>query len=131
MNRAIKGLGEIALRVADLDTMQRFYQDEIGLEFLRRFEHAVFFRIAEGHGGHAQVLALFDRGNAGLCGRELGHVDQWTISPSRSIWQISAILRLKLQKSGLIYIIRAGLFALFSSSAHCDLRPISYNRHKD
>jgi len=61
MNRAIKGLGEIALRVADLDAMQRFYQGAIGLKLLMRFEHAAFFKIAEGFGGHAQVLALFDR----------------------------------------------------------------------
>src|SRR5215217_4047029 len=59
--RAIKSLGEIALRVADLDEMQRFYAEVVGLELLRRFDHAVFFRIAEGYGGHTQVLALFDR----------------------------------------------------------------------
>ena len=28
--RRIKGLGEIALRVADLDAMQRFYQEVVG-----------------------------------------------------------------------------------------------------
>ncbi len=58
---SIKGLGEIALRVADLDAMQRFYQDAIGLTLMKRFEKAAFFRIAEGYGGHTQVLALFDR----------------------------------------------------------------------
>jgi catechol 2,3-dioxygenase len=57
----IKGLGEIALRVSDLDAMQQFYQEVVGLELLRRFDHAVFFRIANGYGGHTQVLALFDR----------------------------------------------------------------------
>ncbi len=61
MTRPIKGLGEIALRVSDLDGMQRFYQEVIGLELLRRFDNAVFFRLADGHGGHTQVLALFDR----------------------------------------------------------------------
>ena len=70
MIRPIKGLGEIALRVNDLDAMQRFYQDGIGLELMKRSENAVFFRIAEGHGGHTQVLVLFDRsqqpGYAGL-----------------------------------------------------------------
>jgi catechol 2,3-dioxygenase-like lactoylglutathione lyase family enzyme len=59
--RVIQGLGEIALRVNDLDTMQRFYAEVVGLELLKRFEHAAFFRIAEGYGGHTQVLALFDR----------------------------------------------------------------------
>ncbi len=69
MARTIKGLGEIALRVRDLDAAQRFYSDAIGLELLRRFEHAAFFKIAEGYGGHAQVLALFDRsGEPGYAG---------------------------------------------------------------
>ncbi len=57
----IKGLGEIALRVANLDAMQRFYTEVVGLPLLKRFPHAAFFKIADGYGGHAQVLALFDR----------------------------------------------------------------------
>ena len=57
----IRGLGEIALRVSDLDRMQKFYEEIIGLELLRRFENAGFFGLAEGYGGHTQVLALFDR----------------------------------------------------------------------
>ena len=69
----IMGLGEIALRVADLDAMQRFYQEVVGLELLRRFDHAAFFRIADGYGGHTQVLALFDRsGEAGYRGLDPG-----------------------------------------------------------
>jgi catechol 2,3-dioxygenase len=59
--RPIKGLGEVALRVNDLDAMQRFYQDVVGLGLLRRFDHAAFFKAADGYGGHTQVLALFDR----------------------------------------------------------------------
>jgi catechol 2,3-dioxygenase-like lactoylglutathione lyase family enzyme len=66
----IRGLGEIALRVADLNGVQRFGERAIGLELLRRFENAAFFRLADGFGGHTQVLALFDRraqpGSAGL-----------------------------------------------------------------
>ncbi len=59
--RAVRALGEIALRVKDLDSMQRFYEEVIGLELMKRFPHAVFFKIAEGYGGHTQILALFDR----------------------------------------------------------------------
>jgi catechol 2,3-dioxygenase-like lactoylglutathione lyase family enzyme len=59
--RPIKALGEIALRVTDLDAMQRFYEVIIGLELMRRTDNAVFFKIAVGYGGHTQVLALFDR----------------------------------------------------------------------
>src|ERR1700693_1843825 len=59
--RKIKALGEIALRVNDLDAMQTFYQDVIGLELMRRFPDSAFFKIADGYGGHTQILALFDR----------------------------------------------------------------------
>lgn len=56
----VKGLGEVSLRVRDLDAMHKFYEDVIGLEVLRRDESFVFFKIAEGYGGHSQILALFD-----------------------------------------------------------------------
>ncbi len=59
--RAVKGLGEIALRVNDLEKMQEFYENAVGLEVMKRFPAAVFFRVADGAGGHPQVLALFDR----------------------------------------------------------------------
>jgi catechol-2,3-dioxygenase len=36
--RRIKGLGEVALHVHDLDAVQRFYEQVIGLEVLRREE---------------------------------------------------------------------------------------------
>jgi catechol 2,3-dioxygenase len=57
----IQALGEVALRVNNLDRMQAFYTDIIGLELMRRFEHAAFFRIGNGYAGHTTVLALFDR----------------------------------------------------------------------
>lgn len=59
--KIIKGLGEIALRVNSLDTMQKFYQQVVGLEVLNRSDDAVFLKVAEGYGGHTQVLVLFDR----------------------------------------------------------------------
>jgi catechol 2,3-dioxygenase-like lactoylglutathione lyase family enzyme len=30
---------------------------------MRRFEHAAFFRIADGYAGHTAVIALFERGS--------------------------------------------------------------------
>jgi catechol 2,3-dioxygenase len=57
----IHGLGEVALRVLDLERMTRFYQEVVGLELWLRFEDGAFFRIADGFGGHTRVLALFDR----------------------------------------------------------------------
>jgi catechol 2,3-dioxygenase len=57
----IAALGEIGLRVRDLDAMHDFYQRVLGLEPLARFDDVSFFRIAAGYRGHTQVLALFDR----------------------------------------------------------------------
>ncbi len=62
-DRTIKGLGEASIRVKDLRVMQRFYEDVVGLEVLRQEEDYVFFKIAEGYGGHTQNLALFDAAN--------------------------------------------------------------------
>jgi catechol 2,3-dioxygenase-like lactoylglutathione lyase family enzyme len=58
---AIRGLGEIALRVNNPDEMQRFYEDVVGLTLMQRFPPVAFFKIADGFEGHTQILALFDR----------------------------------------------------------------------
>jgi catechol-2,3-dioxygenase len=58
---AVRGLGEIALRVNNLDAMQKFYEEVIGLPLMTRVPDCAFFKIADGYGGHTQVLALFDR----------------------------------------------------------------------
>lgn len=58
--RPIKALGEIVLRVKNLQRMQEFYENVIGLEILQRFKDNVFFKVAPGYGGHTQVLGLFD-----------------------------------------------------------------------
>jgi catechol-2,3-dioxygenase len=72
--RPIKGLGEIAFRVEDLDGMQEFYEQVVGLELMRRFPDSAFFRIAEGVAGHTQILALFDRtSRPGYAGIEPEH----------------------------------------------------------
>jgi len=58
---SVRGLGEIALRVNNLDAMQKFYDEVIGLPLMARVPNCAFFKIADGYGGHTQVLALFDR----------------------------------------------------------------------
>jgi len=72
MNRTkskIKGLGEIAFRVNDLDAMQTFYSEVVGLPLLKRFDNTAFFKISDGIEGHTEVLALFDRSDeAGYIG---------------------------------------------------------------
>ena len=62
-DRRVKGLGEVSIRVRDLDAMHKFYEEVVGLEVLRRDESFVFFKVAEGNGGHAQNLALFETSN--------------------------------------------------------------------
>jgi len=59
--RVVRGLGEIALRVSNLDAMQKFYEEVIGLPLMNRDSNSAFFKIAEGYGGHTQVFVLFDR----------------------------------------------------------------------
>ena len=61
-NRRVKGLGEVSICVKDLDVMHKFYEEVVGLEVLRREESFVFFKVAEGYGGHTQNLALFEAG---------------------------------------------------------------------
>jgi len=69
----VRALGEIAIRCRDLDAMAAFYRDIIGLEVLEggHRKGIVFFRIAEGFGGHTAVLALF-RDEAGEGSAPLG-----------------------------------------------------------
>jgi catechol-2,3-dioxygenase len=57
--RTVQALAEVSIRVRDLDVMQKFYEEVVGLEVLSREESYVFFRIADGYGGHSQNLALF------------------------------------------------------------------------
>jgi|SRR3972149_5739150 len=61
--RRVKGLGEVSIRVRDLDAMYKFYEEVVGLEVLRQDESFVFFKVAEGYGGHTQNLALFEATN--------------------------------------------------------------------
>ena len=40
--------------------MHKFYEEVVGLEALWQDESFVFFKVAEGYGGHSQNLALFE-----------------------------------------------------------------------
>ena len=73
----VHDLGEIAIRCADIDAMMAFYRDIVGLEVLSdaRDDGIVFFRICDGHGGHATVLALFKIGAGRNFQRGSGRVD--------------------------------------------------------
>lgn len=60
-NKAIKMLGELALRVNDFPKMLAFYRDVVGLEVYRLFDQYGFLKMGEGVEGHPQLFALFDR----------------------------------------------------------------------
>jgi len=70
----IRGLGEIAIRCDDIGRMAAFYGDVLGLERLEgnAAPGITFFRLAEGFGGHTQVLALFDKAVSGNALPEAG-----------------------------------------------------------
>ena len=57
----IKGLGELVLRVNDMESMKDFYQHTLGFELMYESDDYTFFKIAAGVGGHTQTLALFAR----------------------------------------------------------------------
>jgi AcrR family transcriptional regulator len=63
-SRAVRSLGEVALRVNDLGRMREFYEQVVGLELMREFPGVAFFRLGDGYGGHTTILALFDRDTA-------------------------------------------------------------------
>ncbi len=72
----IKGLGEIVLRVNDMESMKNFYRETIGFELMYESENYTFFKIAEGAGGHTQTLALFAKNNLTAFGEELEAIKQ-------------------------------------------------------
>ena len=69
----VGGLVEVVLRVRDLDAMQSFYADTLGLPVWRRFgEDMVFFKLPELVGRRSQALALF--------------IDRWPSNTGRKGW---------------------------------------------
>lgn len=70
----IKGIGEVVLRVNDLEACTDFYQNVIGFELMHKSPGFTFFKIAEGYRGHTQVLALFDKENTNNFGERLEEV---------------------------------------------------------
>ena len=59
MNPRIRALGETVLRVKDLAAVKRFYTEVIGLDLLREFDGIAFLSVADGYGGHTQIIGLF------------------------------------------------------------------------
>jgi len=70
----IKGLGEVVLRVNDMELMKSFYAHTIGFELMNESENYTFFKIADGVGGHTQTLALFAKNNPTAFNEELNAI---------------------------------------------------------
>lgn len=59
---AINMLGELAIRVNDMDAALAFYRDIVGLEvYSDQRPLLVFLKIADGVEGHPQLFGIFDR----------------------------------------------------------------------
>jgi hypothetical protein len=88
--RPIKALGEVVLRVSNLDTMQEFYEKVVGLELLERSENMMaFFRIAPDYEGHTQSLALFDQSGEATIDRAI--ILEWILRRARCItWPLQS-----------------------------------------
>jgi catechol 2,3-dioxygenase-like lactoylglutathione lyase family enzyme len=78
---AVRALGEVAIRCRDVDAMARFYGEVLGLQRLADRGGIVFFRIAEGFGGHTAVLALFPGEGAVAGDRSSLHHLALTVTP--------------------------------------------------
>jgi catechol 2,3-dioxygenase len=56
------GVGEVVVRVADLDRSIAFYRDVLGFKLLRVLHGSIaFMRVADGVRGHTQIVGLFSR----------------------------------------------------------------------
>jgi catechol 2,3-dioxygenase len=56
------GIGEVALRVADLRRAITFYCEVLGFPLVRVLHDSIaFIRVADGVEGHTQVIGLFDK----------------------------------------------------------------------
>jgi catechol 2,3-dioxygenase-like lactoylglutathione lyase family enzyme len=56
------GVGEVVVRVADLQRSIAFYRDILGFELIRVLHDAIaFIRVADGAQGHTQIIGLFSR----------------------------------------------------------------------
>jgi catechol 2,3-dioxygenase len=56
------GIGELALRVADLQRSIAFYCEVLGFELVRVLPNSIaFIRVADGVEGHTQVIGLFGK----------------------------------------------------------------------
>ena len=111
--RRIKALGEVSIRVKDLDAMAKFYEQVVGLQVLRRDESLVFFKIAEGYGGHSQILGLFPATNLGFLETKSSELDPVWAALDLCLLHFRILSTQRLPKKP----VSSGLWAYWPSSA--------------
>lgn len=101
------GVGEVVVRVADLDRSIAFYRDILGFELIRVLHGSIaFMRVADGVQGHTQIIGLFSR--------------DWPASPEGKTWdgcetRLSTLhhfaieISLKYYEDILVYLIEQNL----------------------
>ena len=107
----VRGLGEIAIRCEDLGRMTAFYGDVLGLKQMEgnAAEGIVFFRIAEGFGGHTQVLALFDKRYASRPGQQTDEPEVPVTGASSSLHHLALSLPYREQEAVMGWYEQHGL----------------------
>ena len=75
MIKSIQGIGEIVIRVNNMELMCHFYHQILGLELIKTDENFTFFKVAEGKHGHPQIIALFHKKNPTAFGEVLDEID--------------------------------------------------------
>jgi catechol 2,3-dioxygenase len=101
------GVGEVVLRVAELDRSVSFYRDVLGFPLIRVLHDAIaFMRVADGVAGHTQIIGLFD--HKWVSSRE-GHKWNGCAPESSTLHHFAIEIRLDQYESVLGYLSEQGL----------------------
>jgi catechol 2,3-dioxygenase len=101
------GVGEVVLRVADLQRSIGFYRDVLGFPLIRILHDAIaFMRVAAGAAGHTQIVGSFDCKWAS--NREGKRWSGWSIGQS-TLHHFAVEIALADYEKTLRYLIQQGL----------------------
>jgi catechol 2,3-dioxygenase len=101
------GVGEVVLRVADINSSISFYRDVLGFPLIRVLHDAIaFMRVADGVAGHTQIIGLFDR--EWVSSRE-GHKWEGCAPVNSTLHHFAIEIALDQYESTLDYLIGRGL----------------------
>lgn len=108
------GVGEVVLRVADIDRSIGFYRDVLGFPLIRvLYDSIAFVRVADGVAGHTQIIGLFD---AKWASSRKDHVWEGCAPKSSTLHHFAIEIELAQYESVLGYLTDHGL--LPNTSTH-------------